>query len=351
MPLSISDRTEFLKVAGWSGATETPVGEDWSQRKMFRVTRNNRTAIVVQAVPDHLRTTPGHRLGDFVNVAVYLKSIEVSVPDIYAADIQKGLLLVEDFGTQVMRDLIAQSSNHEHDMYLLMTDTLAHIYDKAEFVGVDLPDYYKTYIHQGRRRVVDWYLPAVLGRKNEDGLVEEFLDVFRDIEKSLPPAMRRFQHGDYHPGNLMWLPERTGIQQVGLLDFQEGMMGPAPYDLVNLLDDARCVVPEPLYTNCMNRFVDKLKIADRDVFRAWYAVLACQFHCRVIGQAIKLSVREDKNRLLALIPVLQHHLRRDLHSVHLKPLAQWFKKQGVNFSENNVLDPAKIARFIRDDAF
>jgi hypothetical protein len=150
---------------------------------------------------------------------------------------------------------------------------------------------------------------------------------------------------------MMWLPERVGIQQTGLIDFQGAMMGPAPYDLVNLLDDARRDVPQDIRDACLNQFLAGMAAEDRESFEAWYPVLAAQFHCRVIGQALRLAILDGKTRLLTIIPILRRHLIRDLSSPVLKPLKDWFDAQGVDFSDVRQIDPAKAAKFIRPDAF
>ena len=349
--LSVGQRIEFLKEAGWSGATETPVGEDWSQRKIFRVQLGGRSAILMHAVPDDdPRATPGHKLRDYIAISKFLRSIEISAPQVYAQDLPHGLLLVEDFGNDMFSNLMQNHPEQEADLYMLATKTLVHIYKKTEFIPFDLPDYYKGYIHPSRRRVVDWYMPAVLGRKNEPGLAEDFLRTMALLEKGLPPVRRRFLHSDYHPGNLMWLPERNGIQQTGLVDFQGAHMGPAPYDLVNLLDDARRIVPEKIKDDCIARFALELHGEERESFLAWYPVLACQFHSRVIGQAIRLAIRDNKTRLLALMPTLREHMLRDLSHPVLAPLKDWFAAHKVDFGVNNPIDLAKTAPLIGDDA-
>ncbi len=353
-PLSQAQRAEFLKQSGWSGVSESPVGEDWSQRKFFRIEKNGRTAIVMHAVPDDdPRSTPGHKLHDFITISGYLRQIGLSVPEVYAHDLKHGLLLVEDFGVQDFAGFIGQVGGHdrERDLYLLATKTLSHIYSKTEFIAIDLPDYYAGHVHKGRQRVVDWYMPSVLQRKNQDGLVEDYLSVWKVIEKSLPRVKRRLLHGDFHPANLMWLPERQGIQQTGLIDFQGSMMGPAPYDLVNLLDDARREVPEDIRQECLSVFVSGMAQEDKDAFLAWYPVLSAQFHCRVIGQALRLAIRDQKTRLLDIIPILRRHLVRDLSSPVLKPMKDWFSAQGVDFTERGRIDPDVAKFYIRDDAF
>lgn len=351
-PLSKLSRSNFLESYGWAGAISTPIGEDWSPRKFFRIERNGQTAIVMYSVPDNdPKSIPGHKLKDFVRISGYLRDIGLSAPKVYATDFELGLLLVEDFGSQDFASLIALGKERERDHYLLATRALMHIYNKTEFIAMDLPDYYASHVHKGHRRVVDWYMPAVLKRPNEDGVVEDYLSVWRKIERTLPQVKRRLLHGDFHPGNLMWLPERMDIQQAGLIDFQGAMMGPAPYDLVNLLEDARREVPLDLRKECLARYTSQLDRDDKESFLAWYPILSAQFHCRVIGQALRLAIRDGKTRLLSIIPVLRHHLISDLSHPVLSDVKAWFDQHGVDFTQEIPLNPDDIARYIRHDAF
>lgn len=340
----------FLQEAGWDGAARQTVGEDWSQRHIIRLLREGSSAILMQSLPDgDPRLTPGHHPGDYVRIANYLKTLGLSVPDIYSAAPEEGLLLVEDLGSENFHDSLTDQDALE--LYMAATNVLIHLYQTTDQTGIPLPDYYRGHIHTGRRRVIDWYAPLLRQKKNEDGLAECYLAVWDEIEKKLPPIPRRFLHADYHPHNLVWMPDREGIRKIGLIDFQGAMTGPAPYDLANLLQDARRIVPSDITLACMDRFQQALVPQEWDVMSAWYPVLACQFHCRVIGQAIKLAVRDRKTRLLGLVPVLQRHICKDLENPLLAPLARFFDDAGITFDDAPPLDPARLAQLIRKDAF
>ena len=350
-PLFQAQRMEFLRKSGWAGAQETPVSGDWSQRKFFRIESKGKTSILIQSFPDDdIRAIAGHKLKDFVRISAYLNELGLSAPDVYAQDLAHGLLLVEDFGSEDLAGLMVQNREVERDMYLLATSALKYLYKKTEFIAIDLPDYFASHIHKGHQRVVDWYMPAVLGRANVDNDVTDYLQVWKQIEKKLPQAKRRFLHGDFHPGNLMWLPERQNFRQAGFLDFQQAMMGPAPYDLINLLEDARREVPLELRRECLAAYVQGLSEDEKENFLAWYPVLATQFHCRVIGQAIRLAIRDKKTRLLSIIPILRRHLIRDLDHPHLQPLKNWFEAKAVHFTDTAPIDIDKTAPLIRSDA-
>lgn len=345
--LDLDAKQNFLREAGWQDAAEQGVGEDWSQRHISRLTKNGKTAILMHSLPDDdPRLTPGHKPSDYVRIDQYLNGLGLSAPQIYEADPTRGLLLVEDFGETSFHELGASP-----EMYLAATDVLIHLYQNTEHPGIELSDYYQGHIHTGRRRVIDWYTPALRNRKNEDGLAEAYLAVWDGIEKNLPPVPKRFLHIDFHPHNLMWLPERPGLKRVGPIDFQGAMFGPAPYDLANLLREARRIVPEDIQKACLKVFASKMPAGEWDGFYSWYKVLAAQFHCRVIGQALRLAIKLDKTHLLGIIPILQKQIEVDLKDPMLAPLAQFFKENGIEFLRPFDTDLGRIAPLIREDAF
>lgn len=129
------------------------------------------------------------------------------------------------------------------------------------------------------------------------------------------------------------------------------MMGPAPYDLANLLEDARTDVPKPLRIEMLEQYCQGMAPAERENFLRWYRVLATQFHCRVIGQFIRLAVRDGKPRYLALIPRVAAYLRDGLADPLLTPLAEWFGAHGLDFTDAGPFDPDAIRPLIRADAF
>ena len=351
-PLLKIQREEFLRASGWAGSFEIPVGEDWSQREFFRIEKKGMTSILIQSAPDgDPRQSPGHKLYDFVRISEFLRKIGLSAPEIIAQDYAHGLLLVEDFGSSDFATLIRNNEEQEKDLYLIATETLRQIYRKTEHVSIDLPNFYSSHIYKGHQRIVDWYVPAVRQLKNDDFILKDYLNVWSQIEKKLPPTNIRMLHGDFHPGNIMWLPARKRAMQAGLIDFQGAMLGPAAYDLVNLLDDARRIVPNDVREECLSIYLDGMSLEEKENFLNWYAVLAAQFHCRVIGQALRLAIRDGKTRLLDVIPILRSHLLRDLSNPFLNPLKDWFDKMNIDFYDKSQIDVNKVKTFIRSDAY
>lgn len=346
-------RESFLAAQGLGGLPLTPVGEDSAFRRYFRLKKpDGKNVILMETVPEGSPiATPGHNMLDYVRLSAYLRAIGLNAPEVYEGNENEGYLLLEDFGDLSFKKAQEQGVADRDTLYALATDVLAWIRQNGKAGDVELPEYYASHVHTGRRRVIDWYLPAVRGQLNPDGLAEDYLRVWDKIEAGLPPVPTGFLHIDYHFENLMWVEGRQGLGRCGILDFQGAMHGPVPYDLANLLEDARVDVPENLRADMMKRYCQSMTDEERETFQSWYRVLATQFHCRVIGQFIRLAVRDGKPRYLPMIPRLAGYIREGLKDPVLAPLAAWFSQQGMDFSVVDGFQPAVILPNIRPDAF
>jgi N-acetylmuramate 1-kinase len=343
-------RQMFLAQCKWPAGALEPVGEDCAFRRYFRLRNRERSVILMESVPTGaVMATPGHNLVDFIRIAAWLRGHGLNAPEIYEADEKNGYILMEDFGDLSFKKAMEQGADRA-GLYRLGTDVLIDLHG-IDAAGLALPSYYQSHVHAGRRRVVDWYMPAVLRRKNPEGLAADYLAVWSAIEKNLPSCPQGFLHIDYHVENLMWLPDRKGPQRCGLLDFQGAMTGPVPYDLVNLLEDARMDIPGAIRRAMLERFCAALTPQDRAAFRSWYRVLATQFHCRVIGQFIRLALRDNKTRYLQNLPRLSAYIAQGLEYPLLAPLKEWFSAQGVDFKKVPAIDADRLRSLIRPDAF
>lgn len=346
-------REAFLKAHGWAGVPLMTVGEDMAFRHYFRMQRaDGQSILLMEAVPDgNPMATPGHSLRDYVRLSAYLRSIGLATPKVFEADECEGYLLIEDFGDVSFKRAWDEGAAPRDDLYALAVDALSWLRQRSNVGDIILPDYYASHVHTGRRRLIDWYVPAVRGQTNADQMAQSYLAVWDQIEKNLPPVPRGFLHIDFHFENLMLLSGKTGLAQCGVLDFQGAMTGPVPYDLANLLEDARVDVPADLRAVMLDRYTQNMAPDENDSFRAWYRVLATQFHCRVIGQFIRMAVLDGKTRYLPMIPRVALYIEEGLKDPVLAPLAQWFQAEGIDFKKVSGFDPATIRPFIRPDAF
>lgn len=316
------------------------LAEDWGSRRYFRLIMGDNSRIMMECVPDHTgHASPGHKLSDFIRISRALRNAVLRAPDIFAIDEREGYALLEDFGDLSMYEALEQGEDADV-LYREATDILVRIKNNIRQNDLNLPNYYDSHVHKGRQRIVDWYIPATRQAVNPDGLVQSYLSVWDEIERSLPYCPQGFVHGDYHAQNLMRLDDALGI-----LDFQGAMWGPKPYDLANLLEDIRRDVPEDIRTAMIERYDAS------EAFALWYRVLATQFHCRILGQVLRMAIVGGKPDFLKFIPRVQSYIRKGLEDPVLAPLARWMREENVDLDAQGVFDPEKAVLFIRSDAF
>jgi aminoglycoside/choline kinase family phosphotransferase len=132
---------------------------------------------------------------------------------------------------------------------------------------------------------------------------------------------------DYHSPNLMWLPNRTGLARVGVLDFQDAVMGSPAYDVASLLQDARVDVPEAMEVALLSHYVRaRMKEPGFDArhFAQLYATLAAQRASKILGIFARLDRRDGKPQYLRHLPRVWTYLQRALAHPSLAQLRNWY---------------------------
>jgi aminoglycoside/choline kinase family phosphotransferase len=155
-----------------------------------------------------------------------------------------------------------------------------------------------------------------------------FLSLWRDALAPAIEAPATWVLRDFHSPNLLWLPERRDIARIGIVDFQDAVMGPAAYDVASLLQDARVSVSEPLEVALLSRYVRARQNDDRRFdsaeFALLYATLAAQRATKVLGIFARLNRRDGKSQYLRHIPRIWRYLQRSLEHPDLAPLRAWY---------------------------
>jgi len=305
-------------------------GKDVSSRRYFHVECKGKPAILMEAIPDAIGDSwPGHKMCDYVKLGNYLREHGLRTPEIYDVDFEGGYMLLEDFGEMFFAKAAEQGAVSREELYALAVDVLKKMQALTDYP--ELPAYYEGRIHASHKHIITQALPFLRGEDNPEGLVEQYEDIWRGIESRYPPCPQSFMHIDFHAENLMWLPDAQGTDRCGILDYQEAMIGPCAYDLANLLEDARIDVPQDIRDAMMDRYCEGMSAGEREVFEAWFRILATQFHCRVLGLFIRLVHQEGVEKYRPFIPVLRAHLRRGLQNPVLQPLKAFFDDLAVDF--------------------
>lgn len=305
--------SDFLARHGWADATILPLAGDASFRRYFRIHAGERRAVLMDAPPPHEDPRP------FVAIAQWLQEIGLAAPRVLAADLEQGLLLLDDLGDARMRETLDADPEIERDLYETAVDVLVHLHGQPPMVG--LPPHGLNEWLAEVALFLDWYVPAVgLDTVDAGGWDAAWRAVLEPVANDGlgPVTVLR----DYHAENVMLLDGRGGIERFGLLDFQDALAGHPAYDLVSVLEDARRDVPPDLERDMIDRYSEKSGADER--FESAYWALAAQRNTRILGVFCRLWKRDGKDRYKAFQPRMWGLLERDLAQPGLEPLRRWF---------------------------
>lgn len=310
MELTIpADADAFLAAAGWAGAEVVALPGDASFRRYFRVTRDDAaSALLMDAPPPREDPRP------FVNVARWLDGNGMRAPRIFHADEDRGLVLIEDFGVQRMREHLDAHPQDEVATYTAAVDALADLraLPPGPFPAYSLAEYLREV-----RLFIEWYCPARGLDIDAAGYEAAWRAVLEPLLPRQTPGVTVLR--DYHAENIMLL---GSVERQGLLDFQDALIGHPAYDLVSLLQDARREVDADLETRMLIHYAS-LTGADAE-FLDDYAVLGAQRNAKIVGIFVRLWQRDAKPHYLGYIPRVWNLLERDLAHPALAPVAEWF---------------------------
>ncbi len=303
--------TDFLNGCGWGTAKIAPLAGDASNRRYLRLDRDGEPAVLMDSPVEK-----GEDVRPFVAVTEALRARNLSAPALHAVDIGNGLLVLEDLGDALYARCCAAEPSLEPTLYEAAVDLLTDLRATPED---DVPPYDAAVLEREAALLTDWWLPAAGGDASPD-LRAEYLGLMAEATRDVAEDRSALVLRDYHAENLLWLPERSGLARVGLLDYQDALLGHPAYDLVSLLEDARRDVSPDLAEAMVARFIAARPDLDAETFRAAYDTLGAQRNAKIVGIFARLCRRDGKPGYIDLIPRVWAHFRRDLSAPHLSAL-------------------------------
>jgi N-acetylmuramate 1-kinase len=302
---------EFLQRAGWGDARIEPLAGDASFRRYFRVYDQDRVAVLMDAPPPHEDPRP------FIYVAEYLKGIGLTAPEIIARDLDVGLLLIEDFGSNRMREAVDAAPARERDIYRGIVDLLIHLHRHAPPAGLKSHGLSQWLDEVGL--FPEWYCREVGVEPDMPGWQKAWRSVLSpiDAQGQIVTELR-----DFHAENIMLIDDATGVTQFGLLDFQDALVGHPAYDLVSMLEDARRDVSPAVETEMLAHYC--AHTGQGAAFEAAYWALGAQRNTRILGVFTRLWRRDGKPHYTHFQPRMWGLLERNLARPGLEPVRDWF---------------------------
>ncbi len=299
----MTDRTsqamDFLNRTEWAAAITAPLAGDASNRRYLRIRQGDQTAVLMDAPAER-----GEDVRPFIAIAEHLLALGLSAPRILARDIDQGFLLLEDLGDDLFARIVPKHPEIEAELYRTATDVLIELHKTG--APSDLVPYDTGLMAEMAALALDWYAAS-----DDPALRADFVDVMSRALGAHAAKHDVLIQRDYHAENLLWLPDRSGVARVGLLDFQDAMRGHVAYDLMSLLQDARRDVPMDLAVQMIDRYVAATR-QDSAAFDAAYHVLGAQRNLRILGVFARLCLRDGKAHYVDLIPRVWAHLMHDL---------------------------------------
>ena len=305
---------EFLAASGWAGAEILPLAGDASFRRYFRVVTGERSAVLMDAPPPHEDPRP------FIAVAEWLASVGLSAPKILARDLERGLLLLADFGDWRLREFLDEDPAREHELYELATDVLVHLHQHEPMPGLR-PHGLDQWLEE-LLLFTEWYCPAVGLEVDQAAYEAAWREALEPVagDGLGPVTVLR----DYHAENVMLVDGLEGVARFGLLDFQDAVSGHPAYDLASVLEDARRDVPAAVERAMIDRYI--AATGHGATFERAYWALAAQRNTRILGVFTRLWKRDNKPGYRRFQPRMWGLLERDLAQPHLKPVKDWFDR-------------------------
>ena len=300
----------FLARAGWGNARIEPLAGDASFRRYFRVIDTGRRAVLMDAPPPHEDPRP------FLGVARHLCALGFAAPAILAEDLDHGLVLLEDFGDSRMREMVDAGDVDETATYAA---TVALLADLHRHPPATLPPYSRAELHREAGLLTEWYCPAVGLTIDTKAYWTAWEIAFDRIDEAPPVTVLR----DYHAENIMLREGLSGHMALGLLDFQDALVGHPAYDLVSMLQDARRDVPPDIETKMLVEYQRLVQPGPH--FLDSYAILGAQRNAKIVGIFTRLCQRDGKPRYLDFLPRVWGYLERDLAHPALAEVNAWFE--------------------------
>jgi N-acetylmuramate 1-kinase len=336
---------ELLTHSGWRQAQRTFMQGDASTRAYERLRKpSGETAILMISPPrahgplvrygkSYLTIARlAETIRPYIAVAAGLRSLGLSAPRILAEDLAAGLAVVEDLGSEGIVD----ANGPIAERYGVATSLLAHLHSQplpdTLPIGADryrIPPYDLDALTIEVDILLDWYVPHVAGVHLSSGARATFSHLWRNILTDIAAARPSWTLRDYHSPNLLWLNERSGYSRLGLLDFQDCVLGHPAYDLAALLQDARTTIPDALEIRLLGDYVRQRGASDGEFdvtsFVKAYAILGAQRVTKVLGIFSRLDKRDHKPQYLRHIPRLERYLAKGLAHPALGELRAWFQ--------------------------
>ena len=338
---------EILERSGWSGAERIFMQGDASARSYERLVKTGGASAILMISPPRPDGPPirygksysaiaklAEDIRPFIAIGKGLREQGLSAPEILAFDLAAGLAIIEDLGNEPL----TSESGIIEDRYAAALAALAHLHrtSLSDTLPIDDEETYRIPVYDVDalsieiELLLDWYVPYIACAQLASGAKATFVNLWRQAVQSVLAVRPTWTLRDYHSPNLIWLSGREGIARVGIIDFQDCVLGHAAYDVVSLLQDARVDVPQEVELKLLAHYArrrrDEDPSFDVEGFVRAYAILGAQRATKILGIFARLDERDQKPQYLVHLPRVENYLAKNLEHPALAELKLWYEE-------------------------
>lgn len=338
---------EILGRSGWSGAERIFMQGDASTRSYERLVKAGGASAILMISPPRPDGPPirygksyssiaklAEDIRPFIAVDKGLRAHGLSAPEIFAFDLAAGLAIIEDLGSEAF----TSETGIIEDRYAAALAALAHLHraNLSDTLPIDDEEPYRIPVYDvdalsiETELLLDWYVPYIACAQLASGAKARFINLWRQAVQSVLAVRPTWTLRDYHSPNLIWLTGREDIARVGIIDFQDCVLGHAAYDVVSLLQDARVDVPQEVELKLLAHYArrrrDEDPSFDVEGFVRAYAILGAQRATKILGIFARLDERDQKPQYLVHLPRVENYLAKNLDHPALAELKLWYEE-------------------------
>ena len=302
---------EFLNNAKIPSTKILALESDASKRKYYRSKIKQKKFLIMDSSYEK------KSLKSFVKISDWLSKKGYSTPDIFHKEISKGFCIIEDFGDYKFSALNNKNMKEKYELTIQLLRSLS-----KKKPPIFLNKYSKLVFKQELNLFIDWYL--FYNKKR----VSKAISLWNEIWDALFSKVDSYNKKsivlrDFHVDNLFWLKNRDGIKKIGLIDFQDAIIGHPCYDLASLLQDVRVNITDKERCRLYNYYMYKNKM-DNKLFEDSYFIFGTQRLIKIIGIFYRLKLLHKKNNYIKYLPRTWELLKKNITYPQLKDLSDWF---------------------------
>jgi len=294
------------------------IKSDASFRKYYRLENN---ILIMDAASEK-----GESVSKFSEISEILHSFNLSAPKIIDVNKKEGFILLEDFGEKIFSKYM--NKENKKDLYKKAIDVLIDIkikshQNKSSLSKLAIYDFEELY----RESIlfIDWFIEQKLRMQISNKKRDEFYQILHQAFLNIKSQNDTLVLRDYHVDNLILKDHKEPLKQVGLIDFQDALLGSSFYDLASLLEDVRMPLNENEKEELLKYYINMTNENYETVLRE-INFFSLQRNLKILGIFNRLSIRDGKARYLEYLPTTFNFIKSNLKSSLFFDMKKWIEE-------------------------